>query len=99
MDVQLAQSTRDFFADPSKFRSDSRSGRIHVSPILKWFAEDFGSSMSGRLATIAPYLPDDASRRLAESGRAQLSYLPYDWNLNDQATASARTPRTERARR
>lgn len=99
LEQQLARSTRDFFADPSKFRSDPRSGRIQISPIFKWFAEDFGGSMLQRLAMIAPYLPDDASRRLATSGQAQVSYLGYDWDLNDQATAGARPPRTVRARR
>lgn len=87
LDAQLTTNTRDFFADRTKFNYDARSNKINLSPILEWFAEDFGSSESQRLATIAPYLPDQGARRLATSGRAHVSYLSYDWNLNDQATA------------
>ena len=99
LDAQLAQNTRDFFADPGKFRYDVGTNRIQISPILQWFGEDFGPDMRARLATIAPYLPDDASRRLARSGRATVSYLEYDWNLNDQKTAAGGHPRTARAGR
>ena len=97
LDTQLAQSTRDFFADPAKFRYNAGSGQMQISPILQWFGEDFGPGIRERLASIAPYLPDDPSRALARGGTAQVSYLGYDWNLNDQATAPRTNPRTARA--
>lgn len=84
LDAQLTQNTRDFFADPTKFRSDSGAGQIQVSPILKWFAEDFGANTSEMLKRIAPYLPDQAAQQLAASGRASVGYLDYDWGLNDR---------------
>ena len=87
LDEQLDENARNFFANPAKFRYDARSRRIAVSPILKWFAEDFGADMAQRLRTIAPYLPTDEARRLATSGSAEVSYLDYDWSLNDQARA------------
>jgi len=87
LDAQLTTNTRDFFADRTKFNYDARANQINLSPILDWFSEDFGSNDTQLLAKIAPYLPDDGARQLATSGRARISYLSYDWDLNDQATA------------
>jgi len=84
LEEQLADIARRFFADPGKFRYDSKEGTIRLSPILKWFAEDFGASQQERLATIAPYLPDEEARQLARSGDVEVSYLDYDWSLNGQ---------------
>lgn len=84
LDEQLAENTRAFFADRSKFSYDAQSRTIGMSPILKWFAEDFGASTAEQLRTIAPYLPDQAAQSLANSGQARVSYLDYDWGINAQ---------------
>lgn len=85
LDAQLTANAKRFFADPKKFRYNAAQRRIEVSPILKWFAEDFGVDQAAQLRTIVPFLPDQAARALALSGQANLSYLDYDWKLNDQA--------------
>ncbi|GAB5404549.1 MAG: DUF547 domain-containing protein [Aureliella sp.] len=78
---QLADNARDFFADPAKFK---RTGnKLQISPILKWFGEDFGSTQAAQLKAIAPYLPK-AAQAVAKSGNANVSYLGYDWGLNDK---------------
>ncbi len=84
LEQQLAENTKDFFSNPRNFRSDVARGTIQVSSILKWFAADFGTDQGAQLRTIAPYLPDRAAQQLALSGRAQVSYLAYDWGLNQQ---------------
>ncbi len=84
LDQQLDASTRAFFADPTKFRADVRSRTLAVSPILKWFAEDFGDDAATRIRWMAPYVPQSAAA-LARGGNARLTYLDYDWGLNDQA--------------
>lgn len=88
IDGQLTSNAQSFFADPEKFQYDVQAGRIRVSPILKWFAEDFGANAAAQMAAIAPYLPGTAAQQLARSGRAQVSYLDYDWNLNDLRAGS-----------
>ncbi len=93
IEEQLADNARRFFADPAKLRSDVQRKEISVSPILKWFAEDFGPDSAAQMRAIAPYLPDESGRQLARSGRASVRYLDYDWNLND------RTKRASTARR
>ncbi len=85
LDAQLSENARAFFADRSKFTYDVARRTISVSPILKWFGEDFGATAADQLRSIAPYLPDAEARRLARSGQASVSYLDYDWGLNDQA--------------
>ena len=83
---QMTLNAQAFFADPTKFNADPRSGTIQVSPILSWFASDFGEDSAAQMKTIAPYVPT-AAQALAKSGRARVSYLDYDWGLNDRSKA------------
>lgn len=86
VDEQLTLNAQAFFADQSKFMADLPSGTIRVSPILDWFAEDFGADVAARMRSIAPYVPASA-RSLANGGRARVKYLDYDWGLNDKPKA------------
>ncbi len=85
LDKQLTANAQDFFADPTKFAYDPRSGTFRVSPILDWFGEDFGATTAIRLRAIAPYLPTAEAQRAAQSGAGQFAWLEYDWGLNDQS--------------
>jgi len=84
LEQQLVKSTRDFFADPTKFSFDQRSGTLSLSPILKWFSSNFGPDTASLQRYIAPYLPEQA-QAIARSGAAKVRYLDYDWELNDQS--------------
>ncbi len=93
VDRQLDANGRHFFAQPGNFRYDARSGSIRVSMIFSWFGKDFGATPGAQMKRIAPYLTDAKARQLAESGTARISFLEYDWGLNEQAaprTASGR---------
>jgi len=90
LDAQLTANAKQFFSDSRRFNYDARTGRLNVSPILKWFAEDFGRNQAEQLRFIAPFLPDAAAQQLATSGKASVSYLDYDWGLNEQPRAAAR---------
>ena len=85
IDQQLTRNAQAFFADKTKFNFDARRQTLQLSPILKWFAEDFGRDQAARLQSIAPYLADPQAEALATKGDARVSYLDYDWGLNDQA--------------
>ena len=85
MESQLSANGKAFFKDQTKFRYDPKEGRIHVSKILKWFGKDFGPTAADQMAAIAPYLPNESTKRFARSSAARVSYLDYDWSLNDQA--------------
>jgi Protein of unknown function, DUF547 len=84
LEQQLTVNTQAFFADVTKCKVDARSGALQLSPILQWFGEDFGADEATRLKTITPYLPE-AAQGVVRGGRARVSYLDYDWGLNDQA--------------
>ena len=81
---QLEANTRDFFSRPQNFRYDASRNHIHLSEILKWFASDFGRDQRAMLQRIARWLPDERSRVAATRGAVSVSYLRYDWTLNDQ---------------
>jgi len=91
IDEQMTRNATAFFADPAKFRADPQAGTVQVSPILSWFASDFGADDATRLKFIAPFVPASA-RALVASGRARLSYLDYDWGLNDRSKLSPPSP-------
>ncbi|HLJ11424.1 MAG TPA: DUF547 domain-containing protein [Planctomycetaceae bacterium] len=82
---QLLDNTRNFFADGQKLQFDAATGQLRVSPILKWYAGDFGESETQRLQMIAPFLPEGISRQIP-GGILGIAYLDYDWSLNDQST-------------
>ncbi len=85
LEEQLADNARAFFGNTRNLRVDRSSKTIHVSSILKWFAEDFGDTAIDGLISLEPYLPDNA-KQLLHGGQTRIAYLSYDWNLNDQAT-------------
>ena len=91
LEKQLTANTLAFFSNRANFRYDvatgASSGQIQLSTVLKWFASDFGSDQAAQLKAIARYLPSEEARQAANSGRVRVSYLDYDWGLNDQATA------------
>ncbi|MBP88958.1 MAG: hypothetical protein CMJ64_19960 [Planctomycetaceae bacterium] len=73
-------------ANAGNFRHDARAQQFYLSSILSWFGEDFGRDQAAQLRAIAPYLPTAAARQAAETNSVRISYLSYDWGLNDQAT-------------
>ncbi|MGB4056690.1 MAG: DUF547 domain-containing protein, partial [Alphaproteobacteria bacterium] len=74
LDSQLDDQVRKFLSNSTKGMKESASG-VTLSPIFKWFAEDFGGD-KGVLAFVKKYKPD-----ISESGTI-IDYFDYDWNLN-----------------
>ena len=83
---QLETNAKDFFGRSQNFRYDAQQRRFSLSSILSWFAEDFGSGQASQLRTISKWLPDKTSQTAAQAGAGSISYLDYNWNLNDQAS-------------
>ena len=85
LEEQLVANTKHFFANAENFRYSN--GTFHLSSIMKWFATDFGSDSAAQLRAIAPYLSSRSAQQAAARGAGRISYLSYDWSLNDQKTA------------
>ncbi len=96
LDQQLNDQTRRFLADPQKFRIDRDRGRVYLSPIFKWFGQDFVKTYGATtkfssfthneravLNFIQNYLPKKEREYLFQ-GDYSISYLDYDWSLNEQ---------------
>ncbi len=86
LERQLVANTQVFFANQDNFRYDVAKRQFYLSSILKWFAADFGADQSAQLKAIAPYLPTKAAQVAAIENSVSLSYLKYDWGLNEQST-------------
>ena len=88
LEAQLEAQTRDFLSDRS--RNAWRDSALHVSPIFKWYREDFEAgwrntdSLAGFLARYedALGLSQDQKQALRD-GKASIRYTKYDWRLND----------------
>ena len=91
LEEQLSRNTVAFFADPTKCSVDAEQNELQLSPILDWFAADFGASTPAMLKRIANGLPEPV-QAVARSKDVRVTYLDYDWSLNDQATVGPPLP-------
>ena len=90
LEAQLEEQTQRFMSDRSRNRWNAADGKLEVSKIFDWFGEDFRSGFKGITsagvfyAKYAAQLADaPAERERVRSGTAPVSYLEYDWKLND----------------
>lgn len=84
LDGQLNEQGRIFLAQASKNRVDAGRRVVHLSPIFKWFSEDFDQPAGSVLKFVTPFF-DDASRRALAGGKFTVRYTDYDWSLNEQS--------------
>ncbi|MFN0068771.1 MAG: DUF547 domain-containing protein [Limisphaerales bacterium] len=82
LDAQLDDQTRLFLADADKNRLDAATGTLHLSPIFKWFKEDFTVGDRTLEAWVKPFLPADTARALGAARRVKVKFTDYDWALN-----------------
>jgi hypothetical protein len=76
LEVQLAKQTRAFLADP--FRNQIKANELQISAIFDWYKMDFTKKGS----TVESFISTWSGQKV-KSG-AKISYLEYDWGLNDQ---------------
>jgi uncharacterized membrane protein YdjX (TVP38/TMEM64 family) len=88
LDAQLDQQAAAFLSNATKGLKPSADGKTaRASSIFKWFAGDFAAS-GGVAAFIRAKSSPDVAARLGALTDAGLSYLDYDWTLNDTARTS-----------
>jgi hypothetical protein len=95
LEEQLFENSRVFFADPTKFVVDTVHNEVRVSPILSWYAADFGGSTEAILAAIRPYLSESDAQALSRLKGPRLDFLDYDWRLNDRHPPESETSEHE----
>jgi hypothetical protein len=96
IDKQLEEQTSRFLSDRSRNRYDTKSGKLEVSMIFKWFKEDWESGYKGfdgktpaiksredYFARYAKLLADaPADQQKVADGKAGISFMDYDWSIN-----------------
>lgn len=84
LNSQLDSQVRDFLADTAKARYDEKKDTLWLSPIFKWYREDFEKA-GGIIVFLQTkgkhYLPPDIEGKV--NPRTKISWLGYDWGLND----------------
>lgn len=74
IDDQLDEQTRDFLADASKNRISK--DKLELSKIFSWFGGDFKES-----GGVRKFVDEHTDIRISKD--AEVSYLSYDWTLNE----------------
>ncbi len=80
LEQQLDEMTRGFINDSARNRLEDQT--LYISRIFKWFAGDFDDDVIGFFVKYAE--GDLKERLLTGEGRIKVTYLDYDWSLNDQ---------------
>ena len=83
LDAQLTSNMREWLANEKKgLAVDRAEDELWLSPILKWFSEDF-DAQGGVIAVVTRYAPEtDQAWLRAKGADADVEYFDYDWNLN-----------------
>jgi len=76
LDQQLSNAAIKFLADQSRNRFDSNSKTFTISPIFKWYREDFEKSSGSLEAFLKSYFPE------SQNHKVDIEFNDYDWNLN-----------------
>lgn len=84
LDAQLNDNAVEFFTSRQRFQISRLTGTVKLSPILKWYGADFGSNPDEIIHRVFNWLPEEDRRWLATHPGWRLTYLGYDWGLNDQ---------------
>lgn len=80
LDAQLSDQGRKFMRDQTKNRVDAESKTLYLSPIFRWFAEDFTKYSGSVVRFVQAYRPD------MPNAAWKIRYTDYDWSLNDSSS-------------
>ena len=92
LDAQLDEQTQRFLSDHTRNRFNVQRGRLELSKIFDWYGEDFRLGHRG-ITSLPAFLADHAEQLAASAedrarvrnASAEISFLDYDWALNDAA--------------
>jgi hypothetical protein len=76
LEAQLDDQAKVFLGQRAKNRTEAAIRTAYLSPIFKWYMEDFGGSKAAVLRFLKPWFP-------AGDGWA-VEWTDYDWTLNEE---------------
>lgn len=90
LEASLEDGMKRFLSDRTRNRYDPKSKKLEVSKIFDWYGKDFEkghkgfASVKATMAKYADQLADSPEDRAAvKNQQAEVSFLEYDWTLND----------------
>ncbi len=91
LEEQLETATRTFLADRSRNRYNEEAGKLEVSEIFDWYAEDFERGWRGwsSLAQFFAHYRDSltnspTTQELLTSENLEIQFLEFNWMLNEK---------------
>ncbi len=91
LDATLEDSVKRFLKDKTRNRFNATNGKLEVSKIFDWYKGDFEKGLKGvtsREQFFGKYADllaaDAAGQQILKDGKASISFLDYDWSLNDK---------------
>lgn len=84
LETQLDEQARRFLSDRRLNRFERDDAVVALSEIFKWFGDDFGGG-KGVISFVGRYV-DTETQNWLKSGKYRVTYIDYDWNLNDAST-------------
>ncbi len=85
LNEQLEDQGRIFMGGKEKNRFDARSNALYISPIFKWFSEDFEKKSGSVVKFIMPFFPMEVQKQIQAAKSPEIRYTDYDWSLNEQS--------------
>lgn len=82
LDAQLAEQTTGFLATSELNRYDAATGTLYLSPIFKWYAEDFTKPAGSLAAYVKPHFPAAQRAALIDPAKVKVKFTDYNWALN-----------------
>jgi hypothetical protein len=83
-ELQLEEGAKNFLTDAAKNRYSPETRKLELSSIFKWYGDDFVKKYGSVEAFVAPRISENPdSQRIIREKKAMLTFLDYDWSLND----------------
>ena len=82
LNEQLEEQTKAFLSDKEKNSYSSSNKTLHISPIFKWYREDFEKNGSHLVTYLTPYYSTLAGMNHRD---VRVKFTDYDWSLNEQS--------------
>jgi hypothetical protein len=84
LESQLEDGAKNFLTDSAKNRYSTETRKLELSSIFKWYGEDFVKKFGSVEAFVASRITENPdSQRMIREKKASLTFLEYDWSLND----------------
>ena len=84
LDRQLEEQARQFLGSAEKNRFEAAKETLHLSPIFKWYADDFTKPAGSLAAYVKPFLPDAQRNAMGDPAKVKVRFTDYDLALNEQ---------------